>query len=65
MVELQMCGGDNKIIIRYKIDTGSEGNIMSWHIFKRLLKNVIEAELKKTIKRHVQLKTYNKTVITQ
>ena len=39
--------------------------MMSWHIFKRLLKNIIEAKLKKTIKRHMKLKTHNKTVITQ
>ena len=28
MAELEMCAGNNKIIILYKIDTGSEGNIM-------------------------------------
>ena len=60
-----MPAGDNKIIVPYKIDTGREGNIMLWHIFKRLFKNITEAKLKKTIKRHIQLKTYNKTVITQ
>ena len=65
MEELEMHAGDNKIIIPYKIYMGSEGNIMLWHIFKRLFKNVTEAELKKTIKGHIKLKTYNKTVITQ
>ena len=38
---------------------------MLWHIFKRLVKNVTEAELKKTFKGHIKLKMYNKTVITQ
>ena len=28
--------GPNKIVIPYKIDTGSDGNIMPWHIFKKL-----------------------------
>ena len=65
MVELEMHAGTNKIIIPYKIDTRSEGNIMPCHIFKRLFKNVTEGELKKTIKRHIKLRTYNKTVITQ
>ena len=64
-VELKTHAGNNKIIVPYKIDTGSKGNIMPWQIFKRLFKNVTEAELKKTIKRHIKLKTYNKRVITQ
>ena len=65
MVELEIQAGDNKIIIPYKIDMGSKHNIMPWHIFKRLFKNVTEAKLKKTIKGHIKLKKYNKTVITQ
>ena len=60
-----MHAGDNKILIPYKIDMGSESNIMPWHIFKRLFTNVTEAELKKTVKGNIQLRTYNKTVITQ
>ena len=65
MAELEMHAGANKIIILYKIDTGNKGNIMPWHIFKRLFKNVTEDELKKTKKGHIKLRTYNKTVITQ
>ena len=44
-----MCAGDNKIIVLYKIDTGSKGNIMLWHIFKRLFKNITETKLLKGI----------------
>ena len=33
--EFETCVGDNKLIVPYKIDTGSEGNIMPWHIFKK------------------------------
>ena len=64
-VELETCTGTNNIVILYKIDIGSEGNTMLWHIFKRLFKNVTIDELKKTIKGHIKLRTYNKTVITQ
>ena len=49
MVELETHAGDNKIIIPYKIDTGSKGNIMLWHIFQRLFKKITEDELKKII----------------
>ena len=65
MVELEMCTGPNKIVIPYKIDTGSKGNIMPWPIFKKLFKKVTEDELKKTIKGHIKLRTYNKTIIMQ
>ena len=64
-VEIEMHAGDNKIMVPYKIGTGSKGNIMLWHIFKRLFPSVTEAKLKKTIKRHIKLKAYNKIVIAQ
>ena len=60
-VDLEMHAGNNKIIGPYKIDTGSEGNMMPWHIFKRLFPSVTESELKKTVKMHINLKTYNKS----
>ena len=63
--ELMMHAGTNNIVIPYKIDMGSKGKIMPWHIFKRLFKNSTEDELKNTIKGHIKLKFYNKTVITQ
>ena len=46
-VELEMHAGANNIVIPYKIDMGNEGNIMSWHIFKRLLTTITEDELKR------------------
>ena len=61
--KLDICIGDNKITIPYKIDTGMEGNIMSWYIFKKLFPRVTEPELAKTIKNHIKFKMYNKTVI--
>ena len=36
-----------KLTVPYKIDTGSDGNIMPWYIFKKLFPRVIEAKLKK------------------
>ena len=38
---------------------------MPWHNFKELFKNITEDELQKTIKGHIKLRTYNKTIITQ
>ena len=33
---LETCVGNNNMIIAYKIDTGSDGNIMPWYIFKKM-----------------------------
>ena len=55
MVELEMQAGDNSIVIPYKKDTRSEGNIMPLFIFKKLFKNITEDQLKKTIKSHIRL----------
>ena len=63
--KLDMYTGNNNMIILYKIDTESDGNIMPWYIFKKLLPKVTESELTKTIKKYIQSKTYNKTFITQ
>ena len=63
--KLDMHTGNNKIAIPYKIDTGSDGNIMPRYIFKKWFQRVTEAELRKTIKNHIKLKMYNKTVIAQ
>ena len=48
-----------------KTDTGSEGNIMPLHIFKKLFKNMPVEQLKGSIKSNIKLKTYNGTYITQ
>ena len=64
-VKLDMHTDNNKITILYKIDAGSDGNIMPWYIFKKLFPIVTEAELTKTIKNNIKLKTYKRTVITQ
>ena len=65
IAKLDMHAGNNKVIIPYKRDTGSDSNIMPWYIFKKLFPRDTEAELTKIIKNHIKLKTYNKTVIAQ
>ena len=47
---LKMQAGENIIEIPYKIDTGSEGNIMPLYIFKKLFKNTTEDQLKNPLK---------------
>ena len=50
MAELETCAGNNTVTIPYKIDRGSEGNSMLWHIFKKLFKNITEGKLKGPLK---------------
>ena len=59
MAELEMQAGNNSIVIPYKIDTRSVSNIMPLFIFKKLFKNITEDQLKKTMKSHIRLRTYN------
>ena len=40
----------NTIKIPYKIDTGSEGNLMPLYLFKRLCGNISVEQLKRSIK---------------
>ena len=40
--KLDTHAGDNNVIILYKIDTGNDGNIMTWYIFKNLFPRVTE-----------------------
>ena len=56
--------GKTTIEIPYKIDTSSEGNLMPLYIFKKLFRNVLEEQLKGSIKSSVKLRTYNRTHIT-
>ena len=63
--KLEMYVGSNNMIIPYKIDTRSDGNIMPWYIFKKLFPSVTESQLMKTIKNYINLKMYNKTENTQ
>ena len=42
--------GKNMVEISYKIDTGSEGNIMLLYIFKKPFKDMTDEQLEKSIK---------------
>ena len=64
-VHLKMQVGKTTIEVPYKIDTSSEGNLMLLYIFKKLFKNMLEEQLKCSIKPNVKLRTYNGTHITQ
>ena len=64
-VHLETHAGENTVEVPYKMDTGSEGDIMPLYIFKKLFKNVTVEQHKKSIKNHIRLQTYNKTNITQ
>ena len=57
--------GKNSISVPYKIDLGSDGNIMPLHIFKKLFSGVTNEQLAETINKCILIKTYNKTTITQ
>ena len=48
--KLEMHTGNNKLTVPYKNDTGSDGNIVPWYIFKKLFLKVTEAKLEKTTK---------------
>ena len=64
--KLEMCAGNNILTVPYKIDTGSDGNIMPGYIYVRnCFQQLEKLNSEKTVKKHIKLKTYNKTVITQ
>ena len=48
--DIEMQVGKNTVEILYKIDTGSEGNIMPLYIFKKLFKDIMDEQLEKSIK---------------
>ena len=54
--KLEMQAGGNTIEIPYKIDTGSEGNIMPLFIFKKLLKKYYRRATAKIHKKPYQAK---------
>ena len=55
--QLEMQVGKTTLEVPYKIDTGSEGNLMPFYIFKRVFKNMLEEQLKGSIKGNIKLKT--------
>ena len=62
---LEMHVMKNTVKIPYKIDTGSEGNLMPLHIFERLCGHQSIEQLTRSIKNNIKLKTYNGMQIKQ
>ena len=60
-----MSAGPNNIMVPYKVDTGSDGNIMPLHICKNCFLKITNEQLAATKNKNILLKTYNKTIITQ
>ena len=63
--KLQMQVGKVLLEVPYKIDTGSERNIMPLYIFRKLFVNIGKDQLKRLVKGNIKLKTYNGTHIMQ
>ena len=61
--QLEMQVDENTIKIPYKIDTGSEDNLMPLYIFKKLCGDRSVEQLKRFIRNNIKLKTYNGTQI--
>ena len=57
--------GQNSMTIPYKIDMGSDSNIMPIDIFETLFPGVTNEQLAATVNKCIMLKMYNKTTITQ
>ena len=53
------------VVLSYKVDTGISGNIMPLHLYKTLFPRARIEQLAATKNKNVQLKSYNKTTITQ
>ena len=65
MPKFKISAGINNLIVPYKVDTGSDGNIMPLHIYKKLFPRITSEQLVATKHESIQLKMYNKTSITQ
>ena len=57
--------GPNNIRVPYKVDTGSDGNIMPLNIYKKLFPKITNEQLVATKNKNILLRMYNKTTITQ
>ena len=62
---LEMSAGQSNIMVPYIIDTGSDGNIMPLHMYKKLFPNITDEQLAAAKNKNDLLKTYIKTTITQ
>ena len=61
MLTTNLRTSSNKLIITvpYKVDTGSDGNMMPLSIHKKLFSRVTKEQLATTANTDIQLKTFN------
>ena len=64
-INLKTSADQSNIMVPYKIDSGSNGNIMALHMYRKLFPNITNEKLSATKNKNVILKMYNKTTITQ
>ena len=60
-----MSSNQVSVILSYKVDTGSDHNIMPLHLYKKIFPRATKEQLAATKNKNVQPKTYNKTTIAQ
>ena len=56
---LKMSAGQNNLMVPYKIDTGSHGNIMLLHMYNKLLPSITNEQLATTKSKNVLIKQQN------
>ena len=62
---LKMSAGPNNVMVPYKVDTGSDVNIMPLHIYNKLVPKITDEQLADTKNNNLPLRMYNKTTITE
>ena len=61
----KMSAGQSNIMVPYKLDTDSDGNIMPLQMYKKLFASITNEQLATTKNKNVLLNKYNKTTIAQ
>ena len=62
---LKTSADKHSVIVPYKVDMDSAGNIMPLHIHKKMFPRITNEQLAATKNESIQIKMYNKTTITQ
>ena len=65
LAKLKTSSNKTTIMVPYKVDMGSDGNIMPFHIYKKLFPNTTVDQLTATKDAKIKIKAYNCTTITQ
>ena len=60
-----MSSHQNSTIIPFKIDTGSDENIMPIHFFQNIVPRATKEQVVATKDKRIVLRTYNKTLLPQ